>query len=65
MDHAAVEIISEKFWDYADDKPMRQNWQGGQSSARRTRGFATDGTHGVTRPTQKVCHLHNFKKFAL
>jgi hypothetical protein len=25
------------------------------SSARRTLGFATDGAHGVTRPTQKAC----------
>jgi hypothetical protein len=36
--------------DYAANKLMGQNGQGGQSSARRTRGFATDSAHGVTRP---------------
>jgi hypothetical protein len=45
------------FRDHAFDKLMRQNWQGGQSSARQTRGLATGGAHGVARPAQFVCHL--------
>jgi len=32
---------------------------GGQSPALRTRGFTTGGAHGVSRPAQIVCHVHN------
>lgn len=41
---------------------IRQNWPDGQSPARRTRWLANDGAHGVTHPTQTVCHLDNSKK---
>src|SRR5476651_928304 len=39
----------------------QRKWLGGQSSARRTRGLTRGGAHGVERPTQIVCHVHNPK----
>jgi hypothetical protein len=55
-------LVLGKNLDYVFDKLMRQSWQGGQFTARRTRGFATDGAHGVTRPTRQVCQWHNPRK---
>jgi hypothetical protein len=45
--------------DYPNDKPRAKSWQGGQSTARRTRGLPTGGAHGVTRPTVIVCKPDN------
>jgi hypothetical protein len=59
-----AQAFLKKFWDYAVHKLTWQNWQGGQSAARRTQ-VGIHGAHGVTRPTQKVCQLHNPKKFRL
>jgi hypothetical protein len=55
------QILFEFIRDYPVDKQMRQSWQGGQSPARRKRGLPGGGAHGVTRPTQIVCHLDNPK----